>query len=93
MKYLFISATVALILISCTPTKQETTSEELKEPINPRDTSTRIFCDSINEQYFDAKGYEVIVRKFVCDSHYVSGAAGEEYLRQMELYEKAKAKK
>jgi mannitol-specific phosphotransferase system IIBC component len=93
MKHLFISASVALILMSCGQAKQEKTSEELKEPINPRDTSTRIVCDSINEQSFDANGNEVVERKFVCDSHYVSGAAGEEYLRQLELYEKAKVKK
>ncbi len=88
MKHLFISATTALILMSCGQAKQE-----LKEPINPRDTSNVIACDSVTNNVYDKNGNEKYIRTLVCDSHYVSKAVNEEYQKQLELYEKAKAGK
>ncbi len=92
MKQLFISAVAALMMMSCGQTKQETVTEELKEPFDPRDTSTTILCDSITEKVTNEKGDTIYKRSFVCDSHYVSSnsEAAKEYERKYEAYLKAK---
>lgn len=79
MKKTLLSSSI-FVLVACNST---TKSDVPQNPINPRDTSTVIACDSITETVFDESGKEIQKKSFVCDSHYVSKELEAEYERQM----------
>ncbi len=79
MKKLLISASI-FVLVACNSNSK---SDVPQNPIDPRDTSTLIACDSVTKTVFDENGKEIQKKSFACDSHYVTKELEAEYKRQM----------
>jgi hypothetical protein len=75
---------IAIGFVSCGDSK----TEELQAPINPRDTSTVVVCDSLILPDTDSLGRAI--REWACDSHFVSRELEEKYDKLVEEYEKVK---